>query len=112
MHNTLYRYKDFGLAKTLISCEQPILNSFNDININNNREFGNLNVKGCVEFDENDPERKIFFPIMETNLNSTFWCHESMFSLEKHEDFEIYYGKINFDDELYINDSFKLQNIS
>lgn len=117
IHNTKYDFGAHKYGQCKISCENPsIIREVLELGtigipLNPLEQYGNLSVLARVSFLNQGKEVNVCFTVLSTDLAADYWCEESMLKMERCTDTNrpIYFRKIDFDQEISINEKFRLE---
>ena len=110
LHNTEFNHRGFKNGLCQISAKKDFIP---DDNVGSLESFGKLCVNGSVILINNGKELDIAHTVMETNLEAKDFCEDRLFDIEPQDALhEISFKTINFNNDLTISDSKKLDILS
>ncbi len=117
LHNAIFDFKGYKPGYTRIGCERETISLHtgfidNRNEVVNNESFGKLCINGYVVVDRNGADITLVHPLMQTNLDASHWCHDSMFVIQprSYDTPEHLCETFSPDDDLHISDIFQLSN--
>ena len=118
LHNASYDFKGHKLGSTRITCERELvmlntryIDGYGN-EVENQDTFGKLGINGYVVVDNNGVDLTISHNIMETHLEASDWCDDSVFTIQPvSKDLpHRLCKKLSLDEGLGISESFQLSN--
>ncbi|MDO7439133.1 hypothetical protein Q5X54_02295 [Acinetobacter baumannii] len=115
--DSTFSFKGYKVGVCRISAEkESILYNIKFVDVDGNEvehkeSFGDLYVQGTITLDKDGQDLCIAHTIMTTTLSAEEWCDDSLFVIESCEH-RITYKKLKLDNDLMLNNNYKLSLIN